>query len=237
MKDKAQDPIITKKRIVLNFIPADESQIFIWFFDRYTQWSLKRRFKQVWVKQEYQPGPDSRTVYFLNHNSWWDGLLPLYLNRNFFHQQARAIMEDKQMRQYTFFSKIGAFSINLENPKASLTTLRYAVESLQRENASLFIYPEGKITPASESKPDFKQGLAWLYTKTEDVEYVPIHIYSHFLRSSKPELYLSIGESVNHDKSLGRNKLTELFKQDIQQLILETREVAGFSDEGFSPQF
>ena len=109
-------------------------------------------------------------------------------------------MEDKQMQQYTFFSKIGAFSINLENPKASIQSLRYAVESMQRENSCLFIYPEGTITPASNSAPDFKGGLSWLYSKTENIDYVPIHIYAHFLRSSKPELYISIGELVNHDK-------------------------------------
>jgi 1-acyl-sn-glycerol-3-phosphate acyltransferase len=221
----------------LNFIPADESPFFIWFFEHYTRWSLKKRFKQVWVKQDYHPDSSSRTVYYLNHNLWWDGLIPLYLNEKFFHQKARALMEDKQMRQYTFFSKIGAFSINLENPKASLTSLRYAVDSFERENACLFIYPEGTITPASDSAPDFKQGLAWLYTKTEDIDFVPIHIYSHFLRSSKPELFLSIGESVNHDKTLDRSNLTELFEADIQYLNTQTRAVAGFSDEGFKPQF
>lgn len=237
LKDKVQAPIITKKKSALNFIPADESRFYIWFFDHYTKCSLKRRFKQVWIKQNYKPLPDSKTIYFLNHNSWWDGLIPLYLNQNFFHQNARAIMEDKQMLQYSFFSKLGAFSINLENPKASLTSLRYALESMQRKKASLFIYPEGKITPVSEKEPEFKQGLAWLRTKTEEIDFVPIAIYSHMLRSSKPELYLSIGYSVDHPKSLDNKVLTELFEHDLQQLLLETREAAGFSDEGFNPQF
>lgn len=221
----------------MNIIPADESPFFIWFFDHYTKWSLKRRFKQVWVKQEYHPAMDSKTIYFLNHNLWWDGLIPLYLNRHFLHQNARALMEDKQMRQYTFFSKIGAFSIDLDNPKSSLYSLRYALESMQRDNASLFIYPEGKITPASDSEPKFKQGLAWLYTNCEDIDFVPIAIYSHFIRSSKPELYLSIGKSVNHNKQLGRSDLTELFQRDIHQILLSVREVAGFTDKGFKPQF
>lgn len=146
-------------------------------------------------------------------------------------------MEDKQMRQYSFFSKIGAFSINLEDPKASISSLRYAVESMERDNASLFIYPEGKITPVSETEPEFKKGLAWLYTQTEEIDFVPIGIYMHTLRSSKAELYLSIGKSVNHDKQLNRNRLNELFQQDLHRLLLEEREVSGYSDEGFTPQF
>lgn len=221
----------------MNFIPADESRYFISFFSWYTRWSLKRRFRQVWVKQKYQPIPESRTVYFLNHNSWWDGLIPLYLNQHFFHQNARAMMEDKQMQQYTFFSKIGAFSINLEDPKASVQSLRYAVKSMQRNNASLFIYPEGEITPVSESAPKFKNGLAWLYANLEDIDFVPIHIYMHSFRSSKPELYLSIGSSVDHDKLLDRNELTNLFEQDLHRIIQNTRTVAGCTDKGFRPQF
>jgi 1-acyl-sn-glycerol-3-phosphate acyltransferase len=237
LKHKVQPPIITKKENALNFIPADESRLFIWFFEKYTKWSLKRRFKQVWVKQYYIPEPNAKTVYFLNHNSWWDGLIPLYLNENFFNQKARAIMEDKQMRQYTFFSKIGAFSINLEDPKASISSLRYAVKSMDRDNASLFIYPEGKITPVSESEPEFKKGLAWLYSQTDEIDFVPVGIYSHTLRSSKPELYLSIGDSVHYGKQLDRNKLTELLQQELHRVLAQTREVAGFSDEGFKPQF
>lgn len=141
------------------------------------------------------------------------------------------------MRKHTFFSKIGAFSINLENPKASIASLRYAVKSMKRNNASLFIYPEGTITPVSENKPTFKKGLSWLYQNMDRVDFVPIAIYTHTLRNSKPELYLSIGPSVDHDKSLHRNELTDILEEDLHQILSQTREVAGFTDEGFERQF
>ncbi|GAB5408973.1 MAG: hypothetical protein BalsKO_13380 [Balneolaceae bacterium] len=58
-------------------------------------------------------------------------------------------MEDKQMRRYPFFSKDWSFfSINLENPKSSIKSLRYAVDSMQRDNACMFIYPEGNLHPS-----------------------------------------------------------------------------------------
>lgn len=221
----------------MSFIPANESRLYIRFFDLYTKWSLKRHFKQVWIKQQYQPDPDSRTVYFLNHHSWWDGLIPLYLNENVFHQQARALMEDKQMEQYSFFSRIGAFSINLEDPKSTLKSLRYALNSLERENASLFIYPEGKITPVTSNKPVFKKGLGWLYSKTDSVDYVPIHIYMHSFRSSKHELYLNIGHPVKIDPQSDRNQITAQLEEALHQLNQESRSVAGFSDDDFKAQF
>jgi 1-acyl-sn-glycerol-3-phosphate acyltransferase len=176
-------------------------------------------------------------VYFLNHNSWWDGLIPLYLNENFFHQKARAIMEDKQMKKYAFFSKIGAFSIDIKNPRSTLTSLRYALKSLDRDKACLFIYPEGKLTPVSQTEPVFKKGLSWLYKKSDNIDFVPIGIYMHTFRSAKPELYISIGSSVVPYKNMGNNELTNFFQHKLYKNLTEMRGVAGYSDSGFAPQF
>lgn len=200
----------------MDFIPAKESKLVIWFFDWYTRFLVKRRFANIYTHQDYFPNKDSKTVYYMNHNYWWDGLLPLYLNRKFFKQKARALMEDKQMKQYPFFSKIGAFSINLENAKSSIKSLRYAVESMNRENACLFIYPEGKLNPFSNSKPEFKDGLSWLYQKMEDVDYVPIAFYIDYSKSNKPNLYISVGKSVDAPNSLTRNELKSLFQDKLE---------------------
>lgn len=134
-------------------------------------------------------------------------------------------MEDKQMRQYPFFSRIGAFSVNLEDPKAVLKSMRYAVDSLQRTNSSLFLYPEGKLTPVSDSKPAFKEGLAWLSQKTEGVEFVPIAFYIDHSKADKPDLYILIGKSVNLYKELNKNELTKFFETELHTLIKEIRNV------------
>jgi len=218
----------------LNFIPAKESRFLIWFFDLYTRWLLRRRFKNIFIKQDYKADTDAKTVYYINHNLWWDGLLPLYLSRNVFHQTARAFMEDKQMRKHRFFSKIGAFSINLSDPRSTLRSLRFAIDSLKKLNSSLYIYPEGEITPVSASKPEFKKGMAWLYQNTDiEIDFVPIAFYSHTFRDSKPELYINIGKRSEIDRSLAKDELTSRFEEDVHQLLIETRDVAGFSDEGF----
>ena len=202
----------------MDFIPAKESKFILWFFNWYTRFILWRRFNKVIIEQNYFPEYNSKTVYFINHNYWWDGLLPLYLNRKLFNQKARALMEDKQMRQYPFFAKIGAFSINLENAKSTIKSLRYAVESMKRENACLFIYPEGKLVPVSNTKPDFKEGLSWLYQKIDGVDFVPIAFFIDHTKANKPDLYISIGESVNPNKKMNKNELTYLFEESLYHL-------------------
>ena len=141
-------------------------------------------------------------------------------------------MEDKQMRQYPFFKKIGAFSIDRDDPRKAITSLRYAVQSMKRERASLFIYPEGKITPAGTDM-SFEGGLAWLHSKVPDVDYVPIGIYMHTIRHDKPELHLQIGEAVNADPASGNPEKTALFEDKLNQILRELRKTAGFDDKPY----
>lgn len=216
----------------MDFIPAKESPLFIKIFRIYTRWLFKRRFSAVWLKQEYDPCSTCKTVYYLNHHSWWDGLIPFLLNEYVFHQKARALMEDKQMRQYTFFRKIGAFSISRDDPRKAITSLRYAVKSFEREHASLFVYPEGKITP-SGSFMDFEGGLAWLSDKLPDVHFVPIGIYQHTIRHDKPELHLHIGTPRRFKDSMPSDKRTQLFEKTLDQMLQDLRKTAGFDDSEF----
>lgn len=218
---------------LLDFIPAQESSLFIKAFRVYVRLLFKRRFKHVWLKQEYVPGDQSRTVYYLNHHSWWDGIIPLLLNEYLLQQKARALMEDHQMRQYSLFKRIGAFSIDRDDPRKAITSLRYAVQSMKRTKSSLFIYPEGKITPAG-SPMNFEGGLAWLHSKLPEVDVVPIGIYMHTIRYDKPELHLHIGEAVRHKKDLSNKDLTMIYENQLDKILETLRTTAGFTDEPFT---
>lgn len=216
----------------LDFHPAKESQIFIKCFRLYTWFLFKRRFKRVWIKQEYQPYSSCKTLYFLNHHSWWDGLIPFLLNEFRFHQLGRAVMEDKQIIKYPFFQKLGAFSINREDPQKAIKSLRYAVSSFERDHSSLFIYPEGTITPTG-SAMDFEGGLAWLHNELDDVDFVPIAIHIHTIRHDKPELHLHVGSHIRIKKSLSKEEKTRHFESILDDMLNKLRATAGFDDSEF----
>ncbi|MDX1638476.1 MAG: lysophospholipid acyltransferase family protein [Balneolaceae bacterium] len=226
--------LFNKNFLPVEFIPANESKWFIAIFKWYTWLLFRRRFHRVWIQQEYQPQEGDRTVYYLNHHSWWDGLIPLLLNEFRFRQRARALMEDRQMKHYRFFRKIGAFSINRNDPRKTITSLRYAVHSMQRKNASLFVYPEGKITPPGTT-PEFEGGLGWLHENLSGagIAFVPIGIHIHTMRSDKPELHLAIGTPTSPDEHLTNEEKTAYFENSMQQLLNRLIEAAGFEDSRF----
>lgn len=226
-----------KNQIKPDFIPARESPFFIHLFGWYTKWLFRLRFQRIWIKQSYVPDSDSKTIYYLNHSSWWDGLIPLLLNQYLFRQNARAMMEDRQMTRYRFFRWLGAFSVNLDNPRRSIRPLRYAVKSMQRENASLFICPEGQMVPFSSDKPEFRNGLAWLCRQLPEVDVVPVGIYIHTIRHNKPELHIAIGNAVD---TTGNGASGETLRRSLEialQKELNTLQMHGGFDDSIFIRF
>jgi len=143
-------------------------------------------------------------------------------------------MEDTQMRDYPFFSKIGAFSINLDVPRASIQSLRYALSSMKREHSSLFIYPEGEFGDECEQNISFRPGLAWLVKRLPFVDIVPVAIHQNNFRHSKPELFISIGENIDFYNQLENSELSSLLENSLIKLLKETKQAARSSNHNFS---
>ena len=198
------------------FIPAQEKSWFIAIFRQYTRWLFRRRFSAVRIRFNYEPEPGASTLFYANHNSWWDGLIPFYLNEFHFQQRGRAIMEDVQMERFFFFKWIGAFSINRAKRREAIYSLRYAMQSLQRPNGSVYIYPEGEIVPFTRSlSPSFEQGVGWLCQKLPEVDVVPIAIRIHTMRADKPELLVEIGPKSDINRELSVAEITRNLESDL----------------------
>lgn len=140
------------------------------------------------------------------------------------------MMEDKQMKRYRFFRKIGAFSVNSGNKRSSVRSLRYAIKSMMRENACLFIYPEGRIVPFTTEKPQFKDGLSWIISKLDEIKVVPVCIYISHEKSDKPELFLKSGKPVEIEGDMAQSEINLLLENSLQRVLVRLVEDA-HSDE------
>ena len=207
------------------FIPAKVNRPFILIFRVYMRHLFKRRFKAVWLKTRYLPHRKSRTLYYLNHHLWWDGLIPLLLNEYVFRQDARAIMEIDQMRSFPFFSWIGAFSIDRKNRSAIRTTLSYAIKHLGQPGGCLFIFPEGKITPYYNHTFEFEDGLAFIAKQVSDIDIVPVCSFIDVSKSDRPELYLYIDNPTKIDPGTDRNTITGAFEKELSQIQTNLRQM------------
>lgn len=214
------------------FIPANENRLVKWFFKWYTRWLFKRRFERIWLNLEYAPSLEQSTLYFANHHLWWDGLSPLLLNDFVFGQRARAIMEDKQMLKYRFFSRIGAFSIDRENARSALYTLDVASDWLQGAGNSLYLYPEGKITLPTDPLV-FEPGIVRIIKNAPEADVVPIAYVLSNRSGAKPELFINVGKPISPDPYLSKNDQLEILRLNLEALLTETMRLSTVLKHGF----
>lgn len=130
-------------------------------------------------------------------------------------------MEDTQMRQYRFFSRIGAMSINRGNIRSALYTLQHASEWLNEVNTALFLFPEGKITnPATPIH--IEGGVMRIINAAPECLLVPISIFFSHQRGNKPELFIQIGEPESDISALRISDVQTIMQTQLDALREES---------------
>lgn len=101
-------------------ISAVKSKAFERIFTLYNHYYLlRRRFRSFTFSGSLDPqvldgngrlqpmAPDQPVVYFMNHSSWWDGLLLYHAAKQTSRGDHYVMMEERQLRQYAFFASSG----------------------------------------------------------------------------------------------------------------------------------
>lgn len=103
----------------------------------YLTYQLKKHFYRVWIddQREGTKSPSGHLI-LANHSNWWDGLLVFYLNHYVVNEDSCAMMSQKGMEDFSFFRKIGAFSVNPDSPKDLVSSLKFAEKCLQQKKPS-----------------------------------------------------------------------------------------------------
>jgi len=196
------------------FIPAQENQLVMRFFSLYSRLKARNVFNHVYLDQHYVPDSRRSTLYFGNHSMWWDALTPLLLNTYILKQHPRAVMEWEQVAKYSFFKRIGCFSIDRSDPRSGLKSLQYGVDWLNKPGNSLYLYPQGKIENPLQSEQNYESGIGWMIPKLhEHVDVVPIVQHAHIMHEPKPSLFIRLGKPITlQSDKRSKNELAQFLK-------------------------
>jgi 1-acyl-sn-glycerol-3-phosphate acyltransferase len=217
------------------FIDARESRTFMLLFRIYTRFLFKRRFRNVYVLNSYIPQDNRSSLYFMNHASWWDALIPFLLNEYLFRQRARAMMDVRQLQKYPFFRKIGVYSIDRKNARSALFSLGKTREWLDHGRNSIYLFPQGSIK--SDYEPlDFEHGIGWLAKECKKCDIVPLAIHMNLVRGDKPDLFLKIGKPVHFEHGADKKTISEVCRIGLAEILYEIRSQA-FDEEADFPVF
>ncbi len=192
-------------------------------------WKLKKAVYQVRVQGLDQlraslEADPSGVLFLANHSSWWDFFMAHYMN-TMIPVDGYGMTEHTNMLKFGFFRRIGAFSIDRDDPASIRASIEYAVELLQGARAGVWLFPQGKIV-CNEVRPlEFQGGLRVLLAKAGRLRIVPTALRYEFWQDERPEACVRFGEPVWVEKSERKTVVEDWRLRLTQELDELTRDV------------
>ncbi len=218
-------------------IKTRKSKIFENLFSIYNTRLLKKHFFRLMLSGEenFLTRPAGvPSIIYANHSNWWDGLAAFFLSKVLWNIDAYVMMDIEQMQKYRFFKRIGAFSVNRNNPREAMESVEYSVELLKETNKVLWIFPQG-IMQANDFRPiKFYNGVSKIAQKLGEVNLIPATFRYEFLTEQRPEIFISIGKAKTFNKSEDVKQLTEVLNTElIKELDSLKNKIINSELEGF----
>lgn len=218
------------------FLEVRRSPLVTAWFGWYSRRLFRRFFNSVRVFMEEgltDMALDAPAIFYANHAYWWDGFWSQLCTEEFFRQNLHIIIEHRQLKQHRFFTRLGAFSIDRDNPRSAVRTLAYAARMLSapspRQNA-LWIFPQGRIEPVDRRPLVFYRGTASIVQRVlaEKPSLYLVSVVSRieYLEEQKPELFLSFRtpQILTPDRCPEPGQLTALMETETAAHLDELKE-------------
>jgi hypothetical protein len=159
---------------------------------------LRRHFRRIAVLKSGLPRIFSQpTVVYLNHPSWWDPLVCLFLSRCFFADRVSfAPMDAAMLERYGFFRHLGFFGVERDAIRGASNFLRTSRALLASSRNMLWITPQGRFADVRERPLRLQTGLATIAGTLPGVVFVPLAMEYSFWTESRPEILVSFGRCL-----------------------------------------
>lgn len=216
-------------------IPAAKSRWFDAWFSRVARGRIEAEFGRVLVagletaRRDVAEGP---IVGVLNHSTWWDALVVLWMSRQLLGIDGYALMDAKNLRRLPFFTRVGAFGVDLEDPRDGARSIRYAVRLLEGPGRAVWVFPEGRERSPFEPL-ELQPGAAQMARVAKKAKVLPVGLRYVFGEREKPDLYVAFGEAevAPRDAQEGVRAQTRALEAQLARIhrAVASRDVSGFT--------
>lgn len=192
-------------------LEARKNRVFEKLFAVYNANLLRRKFDSFLVSNlpRLQRVRNIPQVVVANHTGWWDGLVKFEISMKA-GLDSYVMMEEKQLRRFWPFTRLGAFSVVRENPRSAATSIRYASELLLDDpDRSLWIFPQGELIPFGSRPMQLYPGFARVIEDVGECRLVPVTIRYEYLKAHRASIIASVGDVMDVTIT-GRDQRKEL---------------------------
>lgn len=194
-------------------IKADHKKWAEIVFDLYLTRLLKKSFLDFRIINDLPLIDNSRGLIVTpNHFSWWDGFFIYWTNKKYLNRKLYVLMLEEQLKRYWFFKKLGCYSIDLNDNRKIIASLKYTMDLIPNSNKVITIYPQGEIQSYEQRPINLRDGIDFLVKKsTVNFQILPIAFKIHYTNERLPIVYARFGKLLN-SKNIAVNP--QIFKEE-----------------------
>ncbi|MDB6029987.1 MAG: Acyltransferase [Verrucomicrobiales bacterium] len=197
VQDQPSTSISGRRSIHAGSLPLSSAWLVKWF-GWYGRRLLRKNFHLIRMSCDGPPpsvaGP---MIIYLNHASWWDPMVALFLQSEFFaERRAFAPIDASALRRYPFFRKLGFFGVEQKTVRGGVQFLRTAERILQHSNSVLWLTPQGRFADVRERPVHFEAGIAHLAARLSNAHFVPLALEYTFWEERYPEVLVHFGKPI-----------------------------------------
>ena len=164
--------------------------------------AVRAQFHTVWLHvdrgalalRRTPPAARPPAIFACTHPSWWDGYLTWPLNRVLGGRDGYLMMDARSLRAYRFFTWIGVFGIDRDDPRAALASIEYIAGLLgAAPNRAVWMFPQGTITPPDRRPLGLYPGVAHIARRLPACAIVPVAWRMAFRYEQRAEVFIRVG--------------------------------------------
>jgi chlorobactene lauroyltransferase len=129
-------------------------------------------------------------------------------------------MLEEQLKRYWFFNKVGAYSININNPKTTIESINYTADVLNNKNNFVVYFPQGKIEDYYKRPPSIKKGIIKVVDRVKMPNAIlPVIFKIVYSDSKQPDIFVRAGNKITITQGENFYKsFTEKFTETLNEL-------------------
>jgi len=181
-----------------NIAPPRISKRQLAWFARYVSWYLPRNFHGLHL---LRLNDTSRlagipVLFCLNHPSWWDPLIALYLSQRFFGDRSHfAPIAAAGLAKYKFFERLGFFGIEPGSRRGASRFLELGNAVLSRPEGAFWVTGQGEF--GDVRRPIMLQpGIGHVAHHAGHFAMLPVALEYSFWNERYPEAFACFGEAI-----------------------------------------
>ena len=190
-------------------------------FARYCGHYLRRHFHRLYLleRSPLDELGDVPVLICLNHPSWWDPIIAVYLSQQLFAERRHyGPIAAAGISKYKFFERLGLFGIAPDTREGAFRFLQVGRAALATPGCMFWVTAQGQFEDARVRPTKFQTGAGHLARSSSRFVMLPLALEYSFWRERTPEAFACFGKPMEISNGQTRTAAdwTRIFEQRVE---------------------